>query len=238
MNKFNYCYLIINKIDGKCYIGSHSSMKNNDSYYGSGRLIKEEIKKTNKKQFVKIILKYYDDIFDARKNETKYIEMFQTLYPFGYNISPTGGFDFKNVGLHSDETKKILSEKRLGVEPWNKGKTGIMIHSDDSKIQMSINRKGEKNYMYGKKGILSPNYGIKRNKKTKSLLSDSKKGINNPRCGIYEIISPDNIYYYVDYSAAEFCRKYKHLNINKNFIYKVSKMINNTYKGWIIKKLN
>lgn len=44
MNKYNYCYLILNKINGKCYIGSHTSNKENDSYYGSGRLIVECIK--------------------------------------------------------------------------------------------------------------------------------------------------------------------------------------------------
>lgn len=40
----------------------------------------------------------------------------------GYNIQ-LGGF---GVGKHSDETKKIMSDKKKGTVPYNKGKVGIL----------------------------------------------------------------------------------------------------------------
>ena len=107
-------------------------------------------------------MKYFDDLYIARSYEKYYIELFDTLSPNGYNISPTGGFDFINTGLHSEETKKHLSKIRMGKEPWNKGKKNVQICTEKTRQIMSFNNSGEKNWHYGKKNELSPNYGIIR----------------------------------------------------------------------------
>jgi hypothetical protein len=36
----NYVYLSINKINGKCYIGSHKTLNKKDSYFEVGYLLK------------------------------------------------------------------------------------------------------------------------------------------------------------------------------------------------------
>ena len=110
---YNYVYLTINAVNGKCYIGSHQSEYKKDKYLGSGNLIVHAIKKYGKENFIKIILKNCDTILEARLNEGIYIEKFDTLSPNGYNISPSGGCNFKN-GITSEETRKKLSKSLKG----------------------------------------------------------------------------------------------------------------------------
>lgn len=54
----HFVYIIINKITGKCYIGSHTG-DINDSYLGSEKIIKRSIKK------------YGQEEADKRKNQMR-----------------------------------------------------------------------------------------------------------------------------------------------------------------------
>jgi hypothetical protein len=91
--------------------------------------------------------------------------------------------------------------------------------------------------MYGKKGNLCPSFGLKRSAETKQKLSFSKIGKNNPNAGIYEIFTPDNKHFIIDYSAAQFVKNYPEYNITRGFIY-IASYYGKSYKGWIVKKLN
>lgn len=72
-------------------------------------------------------------------------------------------FKGKNNGMygktHSEESKKIMSEKKKGVYD------------------------GEKNPMWGKRGENSPHYGKPRSAETKTKISESHKGEKNPMWG-------------------------------------------------------
>lgn len=233
-NEFNFVYLTVNTINGKCYVGSHHTKNENldeNRYYGSGVYFKKALKKYKKENFCRIILKMCDSVYEARNLEEYYIKIYDTLKPNGYNISPTGGMDENCFGKHSDETKKLMSEKRNGVEPWNKGKKGLYKHSEDSKKKISEKTSGENNPMYGKTGELSPLFNIEKSEEHKQKISLSKKGDKNPNANEYKIITPDGKEYKYK-SATKFVENHPEYKVNRHFIYSASKSKKTSYKGW------
>lgn len=104
MSKF-FVYLTTNLINGKQYVGEHNNLK--DNYYGSGIAIHRAIKKYGKQNFSRKILEEFDSKELAFNAQEKYIILFNTLEPNGYNISPKGGNCVN--GCHSEETKRKIS---------------------------------------------------------------------------------------------------------------------------------
>jgi group I intron endonuclease len=120
--KYKFVYISICKINGKCYIGSHCTNNINDKYFGSGQAIKNAIKKYKNENFLRIILKYYNTVEEARLSEGKYIRLFDTLQPNGYNVHKEGGTVYGySIGMlgktHTEETKekirKLFKDKPL-----------------------------------------------------------------------------------------------------------------------------
>ena len=110
-------YKIINKINGKVYIGQDSN--NNPEYYGSGKLIKRAISKYGKENFIKEVIEYVRDIDDMDVRETYWIDYYNSVDPEkGYNINPVGGKPPRLYDLPEEQQKLIKqkwSEKRKDV---------------------------------------------------------------------------------------------------------------------------
>ena len=175
--KKSYVYKITCKITGEYYFGSSFYAKR-DSYWGSGRKIKEQIAKYGKENFIKEILGEYNDRVDAHKVENEYIEKFinddkclnQMLNRhFGsfsdetcekHSVSACGE---KNpmFGKHlSDDTRAKLSAALCGktLSEEHKAKIGVANAisqrgkhlSEEHRAKMSAALRGDKNPMYGK----------------------------------------------------------------------------------------
>ena len=206
MNKYHHVYLTTNIINGKQYIGDHSTNNlEKDKYLGSGILIVNAIKKYGKKNFIKKILEEFNTKEEAFQAQRNYIIKYNTLKPNGYNLSPTGGLGCKNCLLEeskkkislamsariiSDETRKKIGESQIGRIPWNVGKP----HLEESKLKMSNTKKekgsgkGEKNNMFGKQpyDIWIEKYGgeeaIRRKKELYEKRSKNTKVVNCEYC--------------------------------------------------------
>lgn len=147
MRKFNYIYLITNKINGKFYIGKHSTDNLDDGYMGSGTLIKKAIIKYGIENFSKDYLAFCDTKEKLNWFEKFYIKKYKAT-EVGYNLTNGGdggaGEGDKNSFYgkhHSEKTKQQISRALLGNVPWNKGKKNI--YSQETLNKMSNSRKGK-----------------------------------------------------------------------------------------------
>ena len=101
-NKFFCIYLVTNLVNGKTYIGQHKYKNLNDSYMGTGSLIKAAIKKYGKENFKKEILysriKNQDTADDIEKLT---ISRYRKLGKAEYNILD-GGQGVDRFGFKPD----------------------------------------------------------------------------------------------------------------------------------------
>lgn len=161
----NFVYITTNLVNGKQYIGSHNG-EEGDSYLGSGKILKEAIKKYGKENFKREIL----EICDINKNlelESKYIKEHNTLVPNGYNILEHGEYN-----EFTEELRKKLSESKKGRK-----------FSDEHKEKLSKARIGKKLSEDTKNKMSDFQKGREKSETERKNISNSKKGKNNPMYG-------------------------------------------------------
>lgn len=97
-------YKITNTVTGEYYIGSHKTDDPNDDYMGSGKLIKESIKKYGVSAHTKEIIETFDNRADSVKLEHELIRK-KKADKLCINMS-TGGesFDYINNNLKFDRS--------------------------------------------------------------------------------------------------------------------------------------
>src|ERR1035437_5739622 len=109
IRKHYFIYIISNKINGKRYVGFHSTDNLNDNYFGSGRYLKNAIRKYKKENFSIEILEFCTKD-NWEEKERFWIAKMNTKYPLGYNFTDGGeGFPGKII---LEETKKLMSKTR------------------------------------------------------------------------------------------------------------------------------
>lgn len=181
-------YITTNLVNGKQYVGDHSTENINDSYIGSGLLLKKSIKKHGKEKFKKEILEICKSKQEAFDKQEKYINFFNTLKPSGYNISPKGGHNVKNCFSEESKRKiskslkkaykenpeliKNLSEKATGRKLSEEIKTSLKGRKSHRKGLSLIDEYGNKSEEIRKK-LKKPKTEEHRKK-----LSEIKKGVN------------------------------------------------------------
>lgn len=125
--KYYTIYKTTNKLNGKFYIGKHETKNLNDSYYGSGKAIKEAIRKYGIENFEKELLFIFDNENDMNLKEKELIteEFINRKDTYNLGIGGEGGAHFKGK-KHSDESIKKRTASR---------KNNIL--SDESRRKMS-----------------------------------------------------------------------------------------------------
>jgi group I intron endonuclease len=140
--KISVIYMITNIINGKIYIGSatnykvrmnlHFSLLNRNKHHSI--ILQRSYNKYGSENFECDIIEYCD-INNLIEREQVWINFFKPEF----NINKVAGSAFKGR-KHSEETKKIMSEKHKGHKHY-----GPFIHTDETKIKMSELRIGSKN---------------------------------------------------------------------------------------------
>lgn len=117
-----YIYKITNTLNNKSYIGVTTKANANDRWcghksairFGNGcPLLQKAVKKYGEDVFIfqVLIICFNEDVFNFEK---EYILKYNTMSPNGYNVAEGGRSGNAFMGKHhSDETKKILSQKSI-----------------------------------------------------------------------------------------------------------------------------
>jgi len=104
---YNFVYVTTNLVNGKQYVGDHSTDNlKRDNYLGSGNLIIAAKKKYGRKNFKREILEFFDTKQDAFNIQEKYIKFYNShVSKGGYNISWKGAIKFMAVCLKKEKKK-------------------------------------------------------------------------------------------------------------------------------------
>ncbi len=162
---YNYLYRITNNINGKFYIGIHSTNNLNDNYFGSGTLIKKAIQKYGINNFTKEILEFKNSREEIKNLEKKVVNDELLNNPLCYNIQRGGG------GGQSVEMAKKHREKWSGFK-------GLK-HTDEYKQKMSDLNKGKKLSEETKRKISETQKGHKPTEETCKKISNACSGSKN-----------------------------------------------------------
>ncbi len=135
-------YEIKNKVNGKLYIGQHSSDELG-SYWGSGKLIKYAINKYGIDNFERSILERCSTKNELNEREKYWIREKKSVIN-GYNLTDGGtGGDTSQFIDYSDEWKQ--GQRNNTKQYWDS-------LSEEERKERSDKIKGENNGMYGKPG--------------------------------------------------------------------------------------
>jgi len=110
---YGYIYLIVNKVNGKTYIGKRKSSKEwyEDTYMGSGKRLYSAKKHYGIENFEKFLICYTSSEKDACEKEKFWISEYRKRGKAEYNIAKGGE---GGCGLHSEETKRKISIANTG----------------------------------------------------------------------------------------------------------------------------
>jgi len=229
MDNFIYgiIYKAVLKINSKVYIGQtvkHLKKRIAEHKFGS--------KNPKNNHFYKAINKYGIENFEwtiekecfskeeLDNEEIKYIELYDSKNPKkGFNLKSGGSY-----GEHSEETKKIISDGKLGDKnpmfgkpSWNKNKKLSELHIEN----LSKSHKGQTPWNKGKKYKTNTS----KTDEAKQKISKANKGENNGMAKFtWEIIRQMRDLYDNGYSRKELSEKF---NISIDYL---SAVLNN--KVW------
>ena len=126
---YGYIYLIVNKLDGRTYVGKHKLYKkawNEDNYMGSGCHLKNSQAKYGIENFEKFLITWTYSEEDACEKEKFWITEYRRRGKAEYNYDDGGKPTAHNKGKHfSEYVRKRMSESRKGIpHPWITSEVG------------------------------------------------------------------------------------------------------------------
>lgn len=160
-NKVMYVYKTTNLINNKIYIGVHKSKRK--KYLGSGKILKQAIKKYGKENFKCEIIEYCESEDEMFSREKYWIKE--------YNSQNTDiGYNLHDGGLGGFISKPFLNKKL----------------SNEHKLNISLNHadvRGNKNPMYGKTHTKDVRKKLSDLRLGKSLSIETRKKQSEKKCG-------------------------------------------------------
>lgn len=112
---YGYIYLTTNLINNRMYIGKKQSSEYDETYYGSGKIVRQAIEKYGIENFTNIIIDTAESLDELNEKEKFYIKEYYNIYgDLMYNIASGGNGG--NTLLHkSDKEKQEFIDKMTTI---------------------------------------------------------------------------------------------------------------------------
>lgn len=172
----HFVYKTTNKVNGKFYIGRHSTNNLDDGYLGSGKHLLLALKKYGKENFKRDILEFCEDFEHLKQMEEYWIDSTQAI-KLGYNLIPNSAplhSNYKGFKWPEEVKAKMRAtwakKKSEGYDAGSHNR-GV-IRSEETKKLISLSKLGDLNPVR-KYGIW--NKGIPFNDEVKSKISNTHK---------------------------------------------------------------
>ena len=178
-NRYHYLYMITNKVNGKIYIGIHSTTNLDDGYSGSGLLLKQSIKKYGIDSFQKEILEFYNTRKELAEREHELVNEAFAESDNTYNLvvggNPKETWDYRTqldrMSISASErAKKLWEDEEYRDKLLNK------FHSEEfRKKQSEIAKEKWKDPVHKEnyyKAVNSEEYREATSKRVKELWND------------------------------------------------------------------
>lgn len=158
---YYYLYQITNKVNGKIYVGVHSTPNIDDGYLGSGKHLCLAIDKHGKDMFDKTILRFFNSETEMYAAEAELVNSDFVNRKDVYNLREggLGGWSFvHSKKLHHGFTgKKHTAESKQKISESSRDR----VVSEETKVKQSVNnfarRNPEKQREHAKKAALKSN---------------------------------------------------------------------------------
>lgn len=182
MKRYIFVYKITNTINGKFYIGKHSTLKIDDGYFGSGVLIKKAVNKYGKENFKFEILKFFDSEKEAYEYERSIVNETEVKDKNCYNLMRGG------KGLTREEA--LIKDTAANLIKYQKSEEGRRKSRERMKLLMQRKDMKEKARNNLKAINSNKNFIEIRNKRIKEVLipyakSDTAKELSRIRIRKY-----------------------------------------------------
>ena len=104
--KYHFIYKTTNKINGKYYIGLHTTNNIEDGYLGSGKYLRYSVNKYGPENFEREILEYYDNTKDLKDRERQLVDDKLLNDPMCMNLTYGGDGNWEYLNSNSDVQRK------------------------------------------------------------------------------------------------------------------------------------
>ena len=185
--KYYTIYKITNLINGKIYIGFHSTNDLDDGYMGSGKGIKRAIKKYGEENFHKEILAIYDNQKDAEDLERELVNEDFVNRLDTYNMTIGGNVCIlwgENNGFygkhHTEDTIRNIQESRSWYYPTEETKEKIRqsckeFWTEEERLKQGERLKGRAVSEETRNKLSESNKGKNVSEESKQKMSKSQK---------------------------------------------------------------
>lgn len=189
-----YIYKTTNLINHKQYIGKHYG-ELDDSYLGSGTLLKKAIEKYGKQNFIKDILYIAKDNDEANIKEKEFIKIYNAVESeLFYNLHEggDGGNNNQKISESLSGEKHPMYNKHHSIETKEKiSKSSRAYWTEEKRRERALQYAGSGNPMYGKKKskeseykrLQNTNFSAYRDEKYRMKMSKAVAGEKNGNYG-------------------------------------------------------